>query len=61
MNFLDPARHLEEKGIQLPAICSMARCKEERAWGGCCEKLAQPPVLSVLAKGKKKIAEKGAA
>lgn len=52
------ARYLREQGILLPAIYSMAWCKEKRAWVGRCEELAQPPILSVLARDKKKTAEK---
>lgn len=55
---LDLARYLKGQGILLPTIYSMAWCKEEQAWVGRCEELAQPPILSVLAKGKKKTAEK---
>lgn len=46
------ARYLREQGILLPAIYSMA-------WVGRCEELAQPPILSVLARDKRKPQKRG--
>ena len=46
------ARHLEEKGIQLPVYYEMEWCQQQQAWIGCCQELPVPPDVAKLAKTK---------
>ena len=59
--YLELADHLEERGILLTAVHTMAWCPERQIWVGCCEELSQPPALSGLVKGKKRTKEKRSA
>lgn len=57
------ARHLVQRGIQLPALYTVIWCQEQGAWVGSCQDLPAPPHLSALDKPagtEKKPVAKGA-
>lgn len=47
------ARQLASKGVQLPAVYTMAWCEEQGAWVGCSRELPPPPSLSALGRPRR--------